>query len=184
MSELTLATKQSIVSMAARGRSRQNIADITGLPVAVVQQVSEQYGAPDMGRLATSADELRKQLDAQAGHPGVGHAAADSVDLLKAEAERVGATKLVKRAEHVASVVDQLRVDVKAAVAAWDAQAAVREHRKAIEDQIAALKAELEKTGEVDAKVVRAWALASKVECPTHGRIPQSVRDAYAKATR
>ena len=192
MTELTLATKHGIVSHLARGRTTQWIADGMGLPIAVVRQVGADYGAPDMGKLATSADELRKQTDRQSGHLSVGTSAAGSVDLLKAEAERIGAAKLVKRAEHVGSLVDQLRVDLKAAVKAWEADAAARAEREAKVARLAELKAEAaalaaELSGgkakpSGNAKVIREWARASGVECPTHGVIPNAVRDAYSKA--
>ena len=195
MSEITLATKHSIVSHLARGRTTQWIADGTGLPIASVRSIGAEHGAPDMGRLATAADELRRQLDKEATHPTNGAAAADSVDLLKAEAERVGAVKLVKRAEHVAGLLDQLRVDLKAAVKVWDADAAARAERQKKLDRLSELKAEADKLraellGEAkpkstgDAKVIREWASASGVECPSHGRIPQTVRDLYAKAVK
>lgn len=193
MSDITLATKHTVVSMLARGRRVQDVADRTTLPLATVQSIGREYGAPDLGRLATCADELRKQLDKEAGHPTVGASAASSVEILKSEAKRIGATKLVKRAEHVATMLDQLRVDLKAAVKVWDADAAARTERQAKLDRLAELKAEADKlraellgavkpkaTG--DAKVIREWASASGVECPSHGRIPQSVRTAYDKA--
>jgi len=194
VTELTLATKHGIVSHLARGRTTQWIADGTGLPIAVVRQVGADHGSPNMGRLAICADELRKQLDKEAGHPSAGTSAAGSVDLLKAEAERIGAKTLIARANRIATLLDQLRVDLKAASKLWDAEAAARTERQAKVDKLAALKAEADtlraelgagkpKAGRSDlGKVVREWAKESGVECPARGRVPQKVLDQYTKA--
>lgn len=212
MTDITLATKHTIVSMLARGRRVQDVADRTTLPLATVQSIGREYGAPDLGRLATCADELRKMLDRETTHPSAGSSAADSVDLLKAEAEKYGATQLVTRALRITSMLDQLRADLKAVRAEHQTKAAIAAERQVKLDKLAELKAQEDALKAEQAKLreelkpgrtvvskgtykeqqanrarsaaVREWAIASGMDVPARGRIPQTILDAHAAAVK
>lgn len=202
MTDVPLVTQHTIVSMAARGRRTQDIVDRTSLPTAVVRQIAEGYGAPDLGRLARAAEQLRKQLDEHAPTSTRGAAVAEGLDAIKADAERIGSSKLVRRAERIGDLLDQLRVDLRAERTAWEARAAERAKLKAeaarikaeregkvarlaeLEAEAARIKAELRGKPRpavvvADAATVRAWAARAGVECPSMGPVPKSVRQAY-----
>lgn len=195
MTDVPLVTQHTIVSMAARGRRTQDIVDRTSLPTAVVRQIAEGYGAPDLGRLARAAEQLRKQLDEHAPTSTRGAAVAEGLDAIKADAERIGSSKLVRRAERIGDLLDQLRVDLRAERTAWEARAAERARIKAeregkvarlaeLEAEAARIKAELRGKPRpavvvADAATVRAWAARAGVECPSMGPVPKSVRQAY-----
>lgn len=186
---VSLATKLTVVSMAARGRTTASIADRTGLPAATAHAIAREYGAPDLGKLAAAADWLRKQVDKEAGTTDE-TATVDLLGKLAAEAERIGSAKLVRRAQWISEKLDELRVDVAAMVKRYEAE----ESTRAVRARLAELRAE---EAELRAKLnpaprkgggskmpsesaqVRAWAAGAGVACPAYGKIPGAVRVAY-----
>lgn len=183
---VSLATKLTVVSMAARGRTLGSIADRTGLPAATAHAIAREYGAPDLGKLATAADHLRKQVDKEAGTTDE-TATVDQLGKLAAEAERIGSAKLVRRAQWITEKLDELRVDVAAMVKRYEAEAdtrAVRARLAELRAEEAELRAKLNtggggKVSTSESAQIRAWAATAGVTCHPHGRIPEAVRAAY-----
>lgn len=194
-------TTLTVVSMAARGRRSQAIADATTLPVAVVSRIVGDHGGPDMGRLAKAAEDLRAQLGAEgvaADAPTVQPAkpAPDRLATLTAEAARIGSAKLTRRAQWIGEKLDELADDLLVAGKVYDADAT----RRAEADKLRAELAELRtRQAEVRAKLapgvdpwaqhpagsnaaVRAWAKGAGVPCPAFGKIPKAVRSAWEAA--
>ena len=204
-SEIPLATIHTVVSQYARGKRGSTIADLTALPVATVTRIGQQYGAPDLGKLARAAEQLREQLDQGEKSPSPGAAVRGSLGVLRIDAERIGDKKLIARVTDLSARVDQLRTDLAAAVAAWDAGEAERAERKVKQDRLAELGAEAailraelrpqpkttrkpsHKPGTVRAaaeqrRAVRQWAHEQGLECAANGIIPAAVVTAYEAA--
>lgn len=207
MTELTLSAKLQVVSHLARGRTTQWIADGMGLPIDAVRQIGREHGAPDMGKLAAASDALRKQLDAGAtvraeveGKPVPGGITASTgIEQLLKEAERIESPRLVSRGRDLAQRLTQYRTDLAAASKqhAGKAEKAGKLARLAeLKAEEARIRAELRGSAAPVVKattrkaaapkqasesaVIRRWAKGAGVVCPEFGRIPGSVRDAYA----
>jgi len=188
MTEATLATRQQIVSHLARGRTTQWVADGMGLPIDAVRQIGREHGAPDMGKLAAASDALRKQLDAGAGvraevegKVNGGITASTGIDLLLKEAERIESARLVSRGKDLAQRLNQYRTDLAAASKQHEGKAE-KEQKLA---RLAELKAEEAKIrAELRGTAAPVKAATRKAAAPKLGRIPGSVRDAYAKAVQ
>ena len=190
-------TTLTVVSMAARGRRSQAIADATALPVAVVSRIVGDHGGPDMGKLAKAAEQLRDQLATEdtvvVGVPTAqpSRPAPDRLATLTAEAARLGSAKLTRRAQWIGEKLDELADDLLVAEKAWEADAA----RRKLRDELATLRS---REAEIRAKLapgvdpwaqpvgrnaeIRAWAAATNLPCPAYGKIPKAVRAAYEAA--
>jgi hypothetical protein len=91
--------------------------------------------------------------------------------------------KLVRLAEKTQALVDELRVLVDE----HEKGKELRAEAEQLEARLAEIRQQLgPKKAEPgpDWKAIRAWATANDVACPTHGRVPTAVVDAYQEATR
>lgn len=94
--------------------------------------------------------------------------------------------RLVKAADKIQDLVDQLEAEVEA----HERGAELRAEAERIEARLAEIKAQLGGkraahsvlTEKVDTKAVRKWAAANGIECPNRGRIPRAVMAAYEEA--
>jgi ATPase subunit of ABC transporter with duplicated ATPase domains len=129
--------------------------------------------------------------DAEQGKAGVRPATRDLIDEGKASSVarvRRAAEKAQAALDHLAAVIDETREAEAAKRAAEAEKAAARRKVAELEAQLAAAKAALRgkpaptaaPTG--DAKAIRAWAAANGVECPTRGKVPAAVVEAYRAA--
>lgn len=187
---VSLATKLTVVSMAARGRTTASIADRTGLPAATAHAIAREHGAPDLGKLAAAAEWLRKQVDKEAGTTDE-TATVDQLGKLAAEAERIGSAKLARRAQWIAEKLDELRVDVAAMVKRYEAEEDTRAMRARLAElraEEAELRAKLNpakpdpaavKAAKAENTMIRVWAAAAGIHCHPYGIIPSAVRVAY-----
>lgn len=187
-------TVHRVVALYARGRRAQQIADATTLPVAVVTRIGAQHGAPDLGRLASTAEAMAKELartppggDPQPGHLDLAH--------LARAAQEIGNKKLQRRAEWIAEQYAKLTADLTEARRLWTAGRQAREAREkklAELEQLKARQAELRaELGLADRdhhqpsglnREIRDWAQAAGIPCPVHGKIPAAVRTAWEQA--
>lgn len=145
------ATQLTVVSMAARGRTLQAIADATTLPISTVQAIGRHFGAPNLGTLTNAAEALRAHLERN-GHPAAPGTASEENAVLgihpalhdiRTAAEQLGARRLVRRVDAVTAQIDQLHVDLDAA---REAQAARAEEKARAEKARRAKVAQLEKS--------------------------------------
>jgi hypothetical protein len=96
--------------------------------------------------------------------------------------------KLTRLADKISDLVDDLEEQLKA----FESERALREEQSALEARLAEIRQTL-KPGQratvpaaapaASAKTVRNWATENGVHCPTHGRVPSRVMDAYEQAT-
>lgn len=92
--------------------------------------------------------------------------------------------RLVKAADRIGDLVDQLEKDV----AEHERSRELRAEAERLEQRLAQIRQQLghkpagpgRPAGEVSPKAVRAWAAANGVDCPKLGRVPGSVMAAYA----
>jgi len=191
---LSLTTLLTVVSMAARNRSLQAIADATTLPIAVVDRIARHYGAPNLGALADQAAALRRHLDEEKAdtEPRRGK---DALAELRETAQAIGSARLVNRADWLVGKVAELRTDVEQAVAAHNAAADEQRKRDAAKAEIVKLRkriAALQKeagaghphnsTSSAESALVRAWAKEQGLLCAASGKIPGRIRGLYEKA--
>lgn len=94
--------------------------------------------------------------------------------------------RLVRLADKVQDLIDQLEEQLTE----HEQGQALRAEAAQLEQRLASIKQQLnpKRTAAAaaapavtDSKTVRAWAKASGVDCPTHGRVPASVLAAYAR---
>lgn len=93
--------------------------------------------------------------------------------------------RLVKLADKVQDLVDQLEIDV----AEHERSAELRAEAAELEARLAQIRGEIggkrpaATPGSThDPKAVRTWAAARGMECPARGRIPRAVLDAFEEA--
>ncbi len=97
------------------------------------------------------------------------------------EAEASGDPKLAKAAAKIRELLVVLRADV----AEHKREAKLRAELAQIETRAAEIREQLKPRkaeAGADNKAIRAWAADNQVACPTHGRIPAAVVDAYHAA--
>lgn len=191
-----------LMRLIADGNRLTQIADLTGLPKGRIVKVARENG----WTLNASTDRFAQArptplaavktapqtgADAEQGKAGVRPATRDLIDEGKASSVarvRRAAEKAQAALDHLAVVIDETREAEAAKRAAEAEKAAARRKVAELEAQLAAAKAALRgkpaptaaATG--DAKAIRAWAAANGVECPTRGKVPAAVVEAYRAA--
>lgn len=190
-----------LMRLIADGNRLTQIADLTGLPKGRIVKVAREHG----WTLNASADRFAKPVtplaavkpapetgaDTEQGKAGVRPATRDLIEEGKASSVarvRRAAEKAQAALDHLAAVIDETREAEAAKRAAEAEKAAARRKVAELEAQLAAAKAALRgkpaptaaATG--DAKAIRAWAAANGVECPTRGKVPAAVVEAYRAA--
>lgn len=189
MSDIPLAKIHTVVSMAARGRRSRDIADVTTLPVAVVSKIAQDYGAPDLVRLANAAEILRQQVRGEAPTPSR-PAEIESVRELRGEAEQLGSRKLVRRLDQIAGALASVKAELDLLSQARAIADRELQERTAKEGRLAELEAEAEALrsdlyGALAKKKrdeVRAWAVAQGLPVGKSGVIPRAVVVAFEEA--
>jgi predicted trehalose synthase len=105
----------------------------------------------------------------------------DTIADLLTRAAATDVPRMVRAADKIQDLVDQLETDVAEHERGTElrAEAARLEARLAeIKSQISGKQTAASATS-VDTKAVRAWAASQGLECPARGRVPRSVMDAY-----
>lgn len=105
--------------------------------------------------------------------------AGDAIADLIARAVATGVPKLVRAADKIGDLVDQLDKELSA----HDRTAALRAEQEALAARLAEIDKQLgvKRAAAVvdDSKAIRLWAAERSVECPARGRIPAAVRARY-----
>jgi hypothetical protein len=189
-----------ILRAIANGNTLSQIADLTGHPKGHVVKVARENGYA----LNASADRFVKPVtplaavkrpetgaDAEQGKAGVRPATRDLIDEGKASSfakVRRAAEKAQAALDALAAAIEDTRLAEAAKRAAAAEKEAARRKVAELERQLAEAKAALRgkpapaPTGTAEAKTVRAWAAANGIDCPTRGKVPAAVVDAYLAA--
>jgi hypothetical protein len=185
------------------GNKLSQIADLTGLHKGHVVKVAREHGYavnPSTDRfqrtvaprpLTAVKPAPQTGADAEQGKAGVRPATRDLIDEGKASSVarvRRAAEKAQAVIDHLAAVIEETREAEAAKRAAKAEKSAARRKVAELEAALAAAKAALRgkpapTTAPVgDAKAIRAWAAANGVECPTRGKVPAAIVEAYRAA--
>jgi hypothetical protein len=207
--DIPRATKAAILrALASYTRPKleaPNLAHRYGLTIDLVNELATRHGGIEQpARLRKAAEILER-----GGEPPAPAAAAASTSTVTTAAPVPGdlLTALIERGKNAkragtrtkAARLETLVRDLEAALdaeaeQARKAAAAKAEREKAaaevkkLQEQLRAARAKLGKTPKpattagADPKTVRAWARENGVDCPTSGRLPGNVIDAYQAA--
>lgn len=191
---LTLKDQHTIVTMLARGRRIQTIADITTIPLAIIRRVGDRYGAPDPNRLANAAAYIAAQMETT-DTKRIHDVGQEELAWMREQIEQIGSARLAKRVSWVAKVLTELKDDVERALdrdarIKREAKAKVEAKARAKADAAAAVVARRERAFDLQAKLgatpkdIRRWAIANGIECADRARISAEVRIAWAEAQK
>ena len=180
-----------IVSSLARGRTITATADRTLVDAAIVRQVGEECGYPDLAKLADAASALTMIRPDWLLKPAAATPPAEAPHALP-PTPLTRARLIPDLARHVARV-DAAMAALSVAVDAYDAQAADRAETAAkrakvaeLTEQLRAAKAALRPTPQPavgpSAATIRAWAREQGLTVPNVGRVPAAIREQYQAA--
>lgn len=123
----------------------------------------------------------------QAPPPAVeGKSPTDAIADLIRRAVDSDVPRLVRTADKIQDLVDQLEKDVSE----HERGAELRAEAARLEARLAEIKGQISgkrvavpaaPAGSIDNKAIRQWAASQRIECPDRGRIPRTVLDAYEK---
>lgn len=175
---LSAASVHRCVSLLARGTSPSKVVDATTLPPRVVASIAAHYGPlPHLDKLCDAADLMAREI---AAAPSGAPARPDGTLQVIGQARRLGG-RLAARGDDLLRRLDQLRVDVAAAVEKAEAERKANEERQAklaelvkLEAAVKKLRAELGSgaTGAVRTDCTLAEERAAKAWARSHGREP------------
>lgn len=182
-----------------------NLAHRYGLTIDQVNDLATRHGGIEQpARLRKAAEILERGGEPPAPAPGPAvpvqattppTAAPDDLEALieagknaRRAGTRTKATRLERLATELRTALDtEAEQARKAAAVKAEREKAAAEVKK-LQEQLRAAKAKLGKTPKptittgLDPKQVRAWARENGVDCPTRGRLPGNVIDAYQAA--
>jgi hypothetical protein len=197
-----MTTASDLVRLIEDGNKLSQIADLTTLHKGHVVKVAREHGYV----LNVSTDRFQRAAvptplaavkrpetgaDAEQGKADVRPATRDLIDEGKASSVarvRRAADKAQAALDALAAALEDTRLAEAAKRAAAAEKEAARRKVAALERQLAEAKAALRgkpapaPTAATDPKAVRAWAAANGIDCPTRGKVPAAVVDAYLAA--
>jgi hypothetical protein len=190
-------TVAAIVSALAKNFPADRIARDNHVTPLIVNELRIEYG-PGMGELATNAEVLRTPAVVNGKAPSLVVPLVTPLTIPTTVPEDIAALlvkaamlpSLAAKAAKVESLLNFIRSEIDAAEKAEKLRAVVARHRAAIaeaEQQLTDLRGNNRShhpgpTGE--AAQIRTWAKENGVECPTFGRVPQSVVDLWKAAQK
>lgn len=184
-----------------------NVAMKHGLTVDELRDIVTRYGYPERDKMLWALDEMNKPKQVTAKtHEGRWETFRRDTRTPQAGVEQLldrgdkstkaRSRKLADRARALLGELQQLVDEETAAAAAAEAEAKRKAELQAevdrLEAELAAKKAALRgqtpsatktRSGGA-AKAMRAWALEHGVDCPSRGRVPAAVAEAYHAANR
>jgi hypothetical protein len=180
-----------ILAHYAAGETTREIASTSGNTVADVEVVINTIARGNRNLARTIATEWQSRAKTHVAPPAAppqvksARPAPDAIADLLTEAVETGDPKLVKAADKISDLVE----DLEAQMVAYRTQKALRDEAAQLEARLAAIRAQIQPGAKAspsltDSKAVRAWARNNKTDCPAFGRIPARVLDAYQLATQ
>lgn len=113
----------------------------------------------------------------------------DTIAAVIAAASRSSRTRTKNKAARLAEMVDELRATIEAERAEDDLRESARKEIERLERQLREAKSRLRGDGgsttlsvdsSVSAAELRRWAASNGIDCPAVGRVPATVREAFA----
>lgn len=183
-----------ILAHYAAGESISEMANALRMPLTEVGAVIDRLAKNNRGLAQNLATAWRRTNTAQPAprpqvviRPAAVQDPADSITDLLGRATASGVTRLIRAADRIQDLVDQL----EAYVLEHERGRELREEADKLEARLTEIRQQLGSkrstsapTAEpaADSKAIRAWATANNVSCPTRGRIPASVVAAFEAA--
>lgn len=184
-----------------------SVAGNNNLTVEDVKALVANYGWPDPKEMSRHAFELASgpAYAASPPRPAAPRPSAPppppagAIEQLLGTAEKSAKARTRRLVARIRESLIELREivitekkEAEAAQAQAEEQVRLKAEVDALEQQLAEKKAQLKKPGTTkarasttpqgNAKTIRAWAAAHSVACPTHGRVPRDVVEAYETA--